>query len=1195
MKTLGRYIAKLLPAATLLITLCSWQTCFGGTAQVAAGANHTIFLRSDGTLWGAGLNVAGELGDGTFTDRPSPVRIGAQSNWTAVAAGADFNLALRSDGTLWSWGSNDFGELGRTLPDGSPVPDQNTPQQVGSARDWIAVAASSGGSSYALKGNGTLWAWGNNSDGRLGAGDGAGLQVNQPVQVLNPSASNSPFVAVAAGGGHALALQADGSLWAWGANAAGELGVGGADGSAHATPVQVILAGEESDNDWSGIAAGSVHSLALKSDGTLWSFGGNGSGQLGNGSNQGQSAPLQVGLDHDWARLAAGSLHSLAVKRNGTIWSFGDNRSGQLGNGSTLPQNVPVQAGAGGALEQVLLVSGGEFHSIALKSNGTIYAFGDNGTGQYGNGGTTGSLSPLPVGSDALGWVASEPGNQFTVARRANGTLWGWGDNASGQLGLGAADELPHTAPAQIGADSNWAAHSAGLTHVVALRSDGTLWGWGGNSLGQLGDNTLSDRLTPTQIRVTSPGSATNDWAAVAAGDNHTLALKGDGTLWSWGDNSSGQLGSGGSTGPVKRPKQLVTGNPGNFDNNWVAIAAGGGHSLGLQGDGTLWAWGDNALGQLGDPGVVGSIATPNQVINFTPPSLGFNTGWKGIAAGFEHSLALQGDGTLWAFGSNFSGQLGNGDSALPHPANQPLPVQVLNAGGSPYVALAAGDAHSAARRADGTLWSFGSNTSGQLGIGSSDPDPFNPVSHASPLQEGGAASDWAVSGVGGSHSIALKAGGTLWGWGSNFSGQLGDGSTVDRSLPAPFLEAFASVAASLDLGAVALGGSAATGNLKLANPGNGVLFVTGVSLSGNDAALFGVSAGSCPAATSFTLPANGSCQLQVSAAPAASPGGMSALLSIDSSSLVQPQVRVALAARSVSTLLVTTSASPVAGGAISPSGPVQALPGTSPVFSITANAGYHLTDVTVDGVSRGATGSVTLTSIAADTAIAAFFAPNPHSITLSAGAHGSISGPTSVQDGATPSFSITPDAGAFITDVTVNGVSQGAVSALTLAPVTADVTVAASFGVTTFTVSAAGDARGSVTPAGAIQVPYGSSQSFTFTPNAGYQVVNVVVDGVPQGALPSYTFSNVTANGHTLKVSFIPDGDLNGDGRVDIADALRALQIAVALFEATPAELLHGDVAPLDASGVPAPDGSIGVADALVILRKAVGLVSGF
>jgi hypothetical protein len=290
-----------------------------------------------------------------------------------------------------------------------------------------------------------------------------------------------------------------------------------------------------------------------------------------------------------------------------------------------------------------------------------------------------------------------------------------------------------------------------------------------------------------------------------------------------------------------------------------------------------------------------------------------------------------------------------------------------------------------------------------------------------------------------------------------------------------------------------------------------------------------------------------------------------------------------------------TAGGLPAASGTISPSGSIKVLPGGRPVFTITPGIGYHITGVTVDGVSKGAITSVTLPPVTANSFITASFAINTYAISMTAGANGIIAGPTMASHGSTPAYTVTPNFGYHVTDVKVDGVSKGAMTAVTLPPVTANATIAASFGLNSYTIAAVHDARGSMTPAGVATVDHGSSQTYTFTPNSGYYVVNVIVDGLPQGALSTYTFSNVTNDGHSIKAIFTPDGDVDNNGKVDIADALRTLRVAVGLITSSDADKRHGDVAPLNTDGIPVPDQMITVADALVILRKVVGLTSGW
>ena len=1074
MQTWDRYIRLIFPVSLILMILGVASVSWGVTSQAAAGGNHTITLHSNGTLWASGLNVFGQLGDGSITSSNTLTQIGTDSTWAAVAAGADHSLALKADGSLWGWGSNQFGQVG----DGSGG-TRKSPIRIGTANDWLAVAAG-GSCSFALKADGTLWAWGRNDTGQLGTGNTAAVPV--PAPVLNSGASK--YVAVATGGGHTLALQADGTLWAWGSNQFGQIAQGTVNLSPNATPAQV-----GADSDWIAISAGGLHSVALKADGSLWAWGDNQFGQLGQGATDlnPHNTPSQVGNDNDWAFVSAGDLHSLAVKRNGSVWGWGDNTSGQLGNGTTADRAIPFPISSPAEFTDVVRVAAGPTHSLAISAQGKIFGWGDNGTGQLGNGTNTGSLSPIPVDADVASWIGVRGGGGFTIARQSDGSLWTWGDNASGQLGDNNNTFVPRLVPEKVGIATNWITQSAGWVHAVALRADGTLWTWGDNSNGQLGDGTTNNTQVPGQIVVTQPASAANDWKAVAAGDFHNLALKADGTLWAWGNNSFGQLGDGTTTNqPV--PAQIVTGNPGNFDSHWVAIAAGGSHSLGLQADGTLWVWGDNGSGQLGDPSLGTGINTPVQLVNFAPPTPGYNSSWVAVAAGLGHSLALQADGTLWAWGSNFSGQLGNGDATLPNPPDQPSPVQVANPGTSPYVAVAAGDSHSVARQANGSLWSWGNNTSGQLGNGATDPDPFAPVPHPTPIPQ--ITADWVALDAGGSHSVALKSAGTLWAWGSNATGQLGDGTSSTKSSPVPIVVNSAAPPATINAAAAPNGAISPSGAVSLTQGTNQTFTIT--PNAGFVVATLVVDGTLVPGTTTYTFTNVAGSGHYINAYFA--PSG------------------------------ITINAAAAANGTISPAGALPVTPGSNQTFAITPDSGFIVAALVVDGTLLPGVTTHTFTNVTANHYINAYFAPSGISISAAAAANGSISpaGSAAVTPGRNYTFTITPDPGFAVSALVVDGTLLPGATSHTFTNVTAAHYINAYFApIATFTVTAAAAPNGSISPAGVTAVTPGSDLTYTITPAPGFSVSALVVDGQMLPGALTYTFTNIITEGHYINAYF--------------------------------------------------------------------------
>ncbi|MBS1773996.1 MAG: T9SS type A sorting domain-containing protein [Bacteroidetes bacterium] len=499
--------------------------------SISCNTQFSLAIKSDGTLWAWGYNTHGQLGIGSTTNQSSPVQVGTSSNWVSVQAGGEeYAIGLKSDGTLWAWGRNIYGQLG----DGTTT-DRTSPVQIGSLTNWISIATGFG-HSIAIRADGTLWAWGHNNSGQLGIGNTTNQ--SSPVQV----GTANTWVMVAGGGGHTLALKVDGTLWSWGDNSTyGQLGIGST--TSQSSPVQVGSA-----NTWVSIAAGGFHSLALKADGTLYSWGGNPNGAMGFGSAiSSQTVPtLLSSLTTDWLQISTGDGHTLALKSDGTLWAWGRNSSGQLGIGSTTQQLSAVQVGTA---TNWISVSAGGNHSLALKSDGTLWAWGWNGWGQLGIGSTTNQSSPVQVGS-ATTWKCISTGYYHSMAVRNDGTIWGWGYGLSSQLGIGSSSSA--NTPTQGGSNTTWVSVSGGADHSMALRSDGTLWATGSNGFGDIGQSSATSSVSSwTQI-----GSATN-WISGIAGGGHSIALQANGDLYTWGWNLYGEVGIGSSTTVIYTP-QLV-------------------------------------------------------------------------------------------------------------------------------------------------------------------------------------------------------------------------------------------------------------------------------------------------------------------------------------------------------------------------------------------------------------------------------------------------------------------------------------------------------------------------------------------------------------------------------------------------------------------------------------------------------------
>ena len=713
-----RLAARLALGAALAITAAIALAEAPATPAVSAGTDHALALGADGKVRGWGSDSLGQLGSGRLLSSSTPQAVTGAGGVVALASGLNYSLALTSSGTVLAWGDNRSGQLG----DGTTL-NLSTPVRVVGLTGVVAIAAGNV-TSVAVRNDGSVRVWG---AGPLGNGAIGGSLV--PVPVAGLTGVTSADVGLA----HVVVRRSDGSVWAWGYNGDGQLGNGSTDYGATPAPVPG-LAGI------TAVAAGGRYSLALMSDQTVVSWGQNDAGQLGDGTTDSRSTPGPVASLSGVIAIAAKGNQSLALKQDGTVWTWGQ--------GYATPVQVTGLAG-------VTAIAAGPFHALARLGDGSVRAWGLNFFGQLGDG--TNDYAPIsaPVQVTGLsGAVALSAGDYHSVAAVTGGGAMAWGDNNAGELGDGSI--VSRTSPILASGFEDMVAVAAGADHTVALKSDGTVWAAGYNVFGQLGDLGTQSRSVAVQASGVSGASA------VAAGGFFTLALATGGTVWSWGYNADGELGNGTlANNATPAPIASLSGV--------TAIAAGQAFALALESGGTVLGWGYNGYGQIG---AGGSASSPRSVAGLDSV--------VALAAGSDHALFLRGNGTVWALGSSAYGQLGNGTTGVSSSA----PVQV--AGLTDVIAIDAGGGHSVALCADGTVWAWGRNAHGELGDGTT-------IDRATPVQVAGLAGVVAISagGRGANYiggvvgvTVALKADGSVWAWGGARSGQVGDGTYVSRSRP---------------------------------------------------------------------------------------------------------------------------------------------------------------------------------------------------------------------------------------------------------------------------------------------------------------------------------------------------------------------------------------------------------------------------
>ena len=834
--------------------------------QTAAGGSHSMALDRDGNIWTWGNSEDGQLGrtptGNNPSDKPGRAKPFKYVNMTfiAVSAGADHGMAIDRDGNIWTWGYNQYQQLGFYTASGSA----RMPSGVGVPEAAFASVSAGARHSIGLDVNGTAWTWGGSDyDGRSSDDDLTGHAGFRPA----PVNTTLRFTAVSAGTDHSLGVARGGTVYTWGHNENGQLGRTPTNAERAGRPGLV-----PGPSGTTGVSAGHTHSTALTGSG-IWAWGGNQYGQLGTSTGNGTNdsvAPVRMsnpkGAPSGFAYTAAvaGGDRTLFVGSDWDVYASGANDSGQLGDSTTStvahPNPAMVWRPVSSPVTGVLFgakPSAGEVHrradgwhaasprhrpeTVPLTIRSAVGQARDEDTSlrfMY-----TGDMATLTFTSqhghapDAQQVPAGEPTRRPEDPSEAGWTFDGWFDgdvaydftqplehdttvtarwHRTGRWVLSpdhgseyGGDTVTLTAPAAP--DIRLASVDTGGSTSLGIGSDGQLYTWGDNTQGQLGDGTTSQHTTP--VRVAKP-DGTGDgftWTQTAAGRTHSAAVGSDGNLYTWGDNTQGQLGDG-TTSQHTRPVKAARPDGTDTGFTWIRAAAGDGYTMALGSDDNLYAWG-SLPGGLGDTGRTASSARPVRVAlpQDAPPAFRYEQ----IIAGDTHAAAIGSDGNLYTWGDNTHGQLGHDDTGTPTAATasqQPAGYVQASAGGDHTLAIdrqgrlwtwgrladgtdtttptrirpagtadtyrfthtSTGRNHSAATGQDHRTWTWGDNTNGQLGHTTGTPTQPTAVPGLNTT----------LTASGGDTTIAIATNGDTQAWGDNTLGQAGHGDT--NPTPAP-------------------------------------------------------------------------------------------------------------------------------------------------------------------------------------------------------------------------------------------------------------------------------------------------------------------------------------------------------------------------------------------------------------------------
>ena len=818
-------------------------------------ANYSVYaIKADGSLWTWGYTRDGVTSGLKTVNIPikvldDVVSIATSQTTFGIGTYGAFEqtvYAVKNDGSLWAWGYNNDGQIGNGLAAGSQS-YQETPDKILDDVGSVYVTNRRAGvyigtycTAYAIKTDGTLWAWGSNNQFQIGDGTGSGRL--EPVYVTDNVDS------IYANGYTTHIFKTDGSLWGWGYNTHGQ--VGDESLTSRYEPVELVNNVKKviSEYEFSSYNEGTLY--LLKNDGGLWACGKNTHGQLGDGTQTNNQFLNEIMNDVEDAfaiqasySTAQTGITAYAIKNDGSLWSWGYNEYGQLGDGTNTDREEPYKitesckaygyASVDSNYYYYILKQNGQLlkwssgnpapekggakkidmpvcNAVKVVDNMILTASGEvwmapcaNTQGEAGNGTNVQSKNLSKVNISDVVEIYSDPSYPVKYAVKSDGSVWGWGyiggsavrtptkylddldelyisgtsafatktdgslwawgqNNSYSKLGTG--DSSGKASAVEIIPSGGAMVDSVvcGVDTTYAVKSDGSLWAWGRNDYGQVGDGTTISRYTPVEVFSSGVKS-------VYAYNHSAYIIKTDGSLRAWGycgGGNDGRLGDGARQTQPSPVEIISSGVESLAVKDFVFSASMTYLTLfAKKDDGSPWVWGYNSYGQAGVGNSTTVIPAPVEI---------FDGGVSSVIAETLTPYVIKTDGSLWAWGQNPSGTVGNGTTGY-----QYSPVEIFTDG---VASVNLGNPNTpCVLKTDGSLWSWGDNSCGQVGDGTKYPQ-YSPVE----IFSGGVSSVTAYNLA----VYAIKTDGSLWSWGRNFSyssygnGLLGDGTTTDRTTP---------------------------------------------------------------------------------------------------------------------------------------------------------------------------------------------------------------------------------------------------------------------------------------------------------------------------------------------------------------------------------------------------------------------------